>query len=106
MSLNRSPHAVTAAIRRRSARLLKTFAAVAGASGVVVIALQCIWWFEDGFWRPKSLLDLWLWLGNSYSINASATSDRIGLELLGLPLAPVLLVVAIVLFWVGKRVDP
>jgi hypothetical protein len=106
MSPNRPAHVVTRSIRRRLGRLLKIFAAVAGVGGIVVIGLQAMWWFQNGFWSPKSLLDLWLWLGNSYTINASARADRIGLWLLGLPLGPTLLVAGLALFGISRGVDP
>ncbi len=93
------------AIGKRFGRLFRSFAALAGSGGVVVVALQCIWWFQDGFWSPKTLLDLWLWLGNSYSIRSSGETERVALWVLDFPLGAVLLVVAAGSFWIGKRLD-
>jgi hypothetical protein len=95
-----------ARLGQRFARLLKSLAAVSGAAGVVFIALQCLWWFQNGYWTPKTLFDLWLWLGNSYSIHASSGSDRILLWVLDLPLGGALIASALILLLAGRALDP
>jgi hypothetical protein len=93
-------------IDKRLGRLLKSFAVLTGSAGVLVLGLQLLGWFKHGFWTPRSLLDLWLWLGNSYSLNAASGTGRLGLRLLDLPLAPSLLAIALVLFAAGARIAP
>jgi hypothetical protein len=93
-------------IGRRFGRLLKLTAGVSGSAGIVVIGLQCVWWFQDGVWFPKTLFDLWLWLGNSFSISTSSGSDRILLWVLDLPLGASLLALALCLLLLGRTIDP
>lgn len=88
----------------RLGRLLKFFAALAGSGGVGVLALQLVGWFQAGAWTPRSLLDLWLWMGNSYSIGAGGEGDRLALWILGWPLGPTLLAVALGLLLVARAV--
>lgn len=90
---------------QRAGRLLKAFAALTGSGGVVVLALQTVAWFQDGAWTPRSLLDLWLWAGNSYSISAGGQGDRIALWVLDLPLGPTLLAVALGLLMASRAID-
>ena len=90
----------------RLGRTLKSLAALSGAAGVVFIALQCLWWFQDGYWTPKTLFDLWLWLGNSYSISASSGSERILLWVLDLPLGASLIASALILLLAGRALAP
>lgn len=92
-------------IDKRIGRLFKSFAALTGSAGILVIGLQLVWWFEDGVWTPRSILDLWLFLGNSYSLNASNETGRIVLRLLDLPLAPSLIVIALFLLAASMRID-
>jgi hypothetical protein len=77
-----------------------------GSAGVVVIVLQCVWWFENRYWTPETLLSLWLWLGHSFSVRSLGESERVVLWLLDLPLGPALVAVATCAFWLGKRIDP
>lgn len=90
---------------KRIGRLLKSFAALTGAAGILVLGLQLLGWFEDGLWTSRSILDLWLFLGNSYSLNAASGTGRFVLRLLDLPLAPSLIVVGLLLLAVGTRLD-
>lgn len=92
-------------VGQRAGRLLKAFGALTGAGGVMVLALQAIAYFEEGFWTPGSLLDLWLWMGNSYSIRGGGQGDRIALWVLDLPLGPTLLAVALGLLVAGRAID-
>jgi hypothetical protein len=103
--MNRSSETVTHMLRRRVGGLGKMLGALTGIGGIVVIGLQCLWLIQDGYWSPKTPLDLWLWLGNSYSTHAGAATDRIGLWLLGLPLGPVLVVAGLLLFAAGRKID-
>jgi hypothetical protein len=105
MNRNRPERASTNSIRKRLARPFKTFATLSGIAGIAVILLQCLWWFQNGFWSGETLLDFWLALGNSYSMRSLNGAERIGLWLLDLPLGPVLLGIAAVVFWLGKRID-
>jgi hypothetical protein len=91
-------------VAERVARLLRSFALLLGASGVVVLGMQAIAWFRDGVWTRWDLLDLWLWLGNSYSISTSNGTDRVALLTLGLPLGPTLLGAALALLIVGRQI--
>jgi hypothetical protein len=88
----------------RVARLLRSFAVLLGASGVVVLGMQAIAWFHDGVWTSWELLDLWLWLGNSYSISTTDGTNHAALLALGLPLGPTLLGAALALLIVGRRI--
>ena len=103
--MNRRPRRGRDRIDKRIGRLLKSFAALAGAGGIVVIGLQLVGWFEDGVWTPRSILDLWLFLGNSYSLDAASGTGRWVLRLLDLPLAPSLIVVGLLLLAAGTRLD-
>jgi hypothetical protein len=94
-----------APIGRKLRRLLRAFAALIGLAGVTLIALQCLWWFEDGYWTPKSPLDLWLWLGNSYSPMSSSGMGRVVLWALDLPLGAVLVAIALCVFWLSEQID-
>ena len=105
MRTNRSRYTVARMLRRRVGGLFKMLGALLGIGGIVVIGLQCLWLIQDGFWSPKTLLDLWLWLGNSYSIHAGVATDRVGLWLLDLSLGPVLLVAGLLLFAAGRKID-
>jgi hypothetical protein len=49
------------------------------------------------------LLDLWLWLGNSYSISTANGTHRAASLILGLPLGPTLLGAALALLIVGRE---
>lgn len=93
-----------ATIAERLARLLRAFALLLGASGIVVLGMQALAWFRDGVWTRWDLLDLWLWLGNSYSINTANGTDRIALLTLGLPLGPTLLGAALALLIVARQI--
>ena len=93
-----------APITERVARLLRSFALLLGASGVVVLGMQAIAWFRDGVWTSWDLLDLWLWLGNSYSISTASGTDRVALLTLGLPLGPTLLGATLALLIVGQLI--
>jgi hypothetical protein len=94
-----------APIAVRVARLLRSFALLLGAGGVVVLGMQTIDWFRDGIWPSWVLLDLWLWLGHSYSISAASRADHITLLILDLPLGPMLLAAALVLLIVGRAIE-
>ena len=92
-------------VGKRLARLLKKLAIFLASIGIVVILLECLWWFQNGIWSDETLLDFWLALGNSYSVRSLNGAERIGLWLLDLPLGPVLLAIAAVTFWLGRRMD-
>lgn len=86
-------------------RLIKAIGVLAGLAGAVLLGLQCLWWFEDGYWSPKTPLDLWLWLGLSYTPVAWHGLEHVLLWLLGLPLAGVLLALAYLVFTLGRRIE-
>jgi len=90
-------------IAKKLGRLLKAFAVLVGGAGVVIIGLQCMWWFQDGYWSPKSVLDLWFWLGNSYTPLRGAGLAHVVLWLLDLPVGASLLTAALIVFWLGDR---
>lgn len=69
-----------------------------------MIGLQCLWWFEDGYWTPKTPLDLWLWLGNSYAPISPSGMGRAALWALDLPLGAVLVAIALGLLWLSERI--
>jgi hypothetical protein len=91
-------------IGQKLRRLPRAFAALVGLAGVTMIGLQCLWWFEDGYWTPKTPLDLWLWLGNSYTPISSSGMGRIVLWALDLPLGAVLVAIALGVFWLNERI--
>ena len=91
-----------AAIVTKLGRLLKAAATFVGLVGVIIIGFQSFWWFRDGYWSPKSVLDLWFWLGNSYT-PPRGDNARIALWLLDLPVGASLLTVALLGFWLGER---
>jgi hypothetical protein len=86
-------------------RLLRSLALFLGASGVVVLAMQALGWFREGVWTSPTLLDLWLWLGNSYSLGTSDSVHRIVLRLLDLPLGLTLLLAALALLVGARRLE-
>lgn len=92
-------------INKRVVRLLRSVAMLFGAGGIVAIGMEAIGWFRDGVWTSQTLLDLWLWLGNSYSLRASSGTDRFVLQLLDLPLGVTLLVVALAILIVARRIE-
>jgi hypothetical protein len=94
-----------ATIAERIARLLRAFALLLGAGGVVVLGMQAIAWFRDGVWARWGLLDLWLWLGNSYSISATSSANHITLLILGLPLGLTLVGAGLVLLIVARQIE-
>jgi hypothetical protein len=104
MTMNPNRRARTDNIGKRLPRAFKAFAALSGIAGIAVILLQCVWWFQNGFWTSETVLDLWLGLGNAYSMRSLDGPERVGLWLLDLPLGPVLLAIAAVLFWLGDRI--
>jgi hypothetical protein len=87
---------------QRLGRLLRAFAFLLGASGIVVLAIQAIGWFRNGVWMDWTLLELWLSLGNSFSIHGASAADRIWLQLLDLPAGPTLLAVALALLMAAR----
>jgi hypothetical protein len=95
----------TVSAGRKLGRLIKAFAALLGLGGAVVIGYQCVWWYQDGFWTPKSPLDLWLWFGFSYSPLPPGGFDQLLLLLLDLPLGAVLLAIGLGGYWLGERLD-
>jgi hypothetical protein len=93
-------------LTKKFGRLLKAYGVLAGLAGVVVIALQCLWWYQSGYWIPKTPLDLWLWIGHSYTPMAQTGGiERVVAWLLDLPLGAALLVTALATFFLGKRID-
>jgi hypothetical protein len=89
----------------RVGRLLRSLGLLLGAGGIVVVGMQAIWWFQDGFWTTETPLNLWLSLGNAYSIRAASGADRIALQLLDLPLGPILLALALALLMAARSFD-
>jgi hypothetical protein len=49
------------------------------------------------------VLDLWLWLGKSYSVSTANGTLRVASLTLGLPLGPTLLGAALALLIVGRE---
>lgn len=92
-------------IAKRLARLLRPVGLLFAAGGIVVLGMQGITWFRAGVWTNPSLFDLWLWLGNSYSIGAMNSANRIALLILDLPLAPTVLAAALVLLFIAKQLE-
>lgn len=90
-------------VTKRVGRLLRAFGLLLASSGIAILAMQLIGWFRDGVWPTPTLFDLWLWLGNTYSIGAASGAARIVLWLLDLPLGPTLLGAAFVLLMVAQR---
>ena len=90
-------------IGTRFGRLLKAAATFVGLAGITIIGLQCLWWFQDGYWSPKSVLDLWFWLGNTYTPMRGAGIARVVLFVLDLPVGATLLTVALFVFWAADR---
>ena len=76
-----------------------------GASGIVVLALQAIAWFQNGVWMDWTLLELWLALGISFSIPGASAVDRIWLQVLNLPAGPTLLAVGLALLIAARRLS-
>jgi hypothetical protein len=85
---------------KKLGRLLRALAALVGLAGCAVVAQQGLWWFQNGYWTPESFLNLWLWLGLSYSPRSMSGYEWA----LNLPLGPVLLIIAIGIFWISRRV--
>lgn len=89
-------------IARRLGRLLRSLALLLAAGGIVTLGMEAIGWFRVGIWSTTSLLDLWLALGNSYSLRAASGTDRWLLQLLDLPLGVTLLALALLLLVVAR----
>ena len=90
---------------RRLGRLLRSFAFLLGASGIVVLALLAMGWFRNGVLLEWTLLEIWLALGNSFSIPGASAADRIWLQLLNLPAGPMLLAVGLALLIAARRLS-
>lgn len=92
-------------IAKRLARLLRALALLLAAGGIVTVGSEAIGWFRTGIWSTSTPLDLWLALGNSFSLRAASSADRFLLQLLDLPLGATLLVLALVLLVVARRIE-
>jgi hypothetical protein len=92
-------------IGQRLARLLRALALLLAAGGIVAVGTEAIAWFRNGIWLASTPLDLWLALGNSYSLRAASSADRLLLQLLDLPLDATLLVLALVLLVAARRME-
>ena len=90
-------------IAKRLARLLRSLGLLLGAGGIVTLGMEAIDWYRNGVWTTTSLLDLWLALGNSLSLRAANGNDRIVLWLLDLPLGATLLVLALAILILARR---
>ena len=91
-------------VGKRFARMLRSIGLLLGSGGIVALGWEAINWFRDGIWINSTLLELWLSLGNSYSLRAASGTDRFLLQLLDLPVAATLLVLALALLIAARRI--